>query len=57
VLKSALSKEPNIVGISFHLSEDRESSSFLIVMFSCYLEFQTMDKIPKPNDSKCHTPS
>jgi hypothetical protein len=56
-LRLAFSKGPNRVGVSHPLPEDGKRSSFQNVVFSSYLEFWEMDKVLKPSDSECYTPS
>jgi hypothetical protein len=34
----------------------RKHNSFRNVVFSCYLEFRTMDEVQKPSDSECCSP-
>jgi hypothetical protein len=48
----ALSKGHNRVGVSIPLSEDGNRSLFRNIVFSSYLEFRTMGKVPKPTDSE-----
>jgi hypothetical protein len=33
----------------------RETSRFRLVVFSSYLEFQTINKFQKPSDTECYT--
>jgi hypothetical protein len=51
-LRLALSKGPNEVGISLPSPEDRNRSSFRNTVFSSYLEFRTIDKVQKHNNSE-----
>jgi hypothetical protein len=52
---TALSKGPNRVGVSSpHLKTETDPGS-LNVLLSRYLEFRTVDKFHKPNDSKRYT--
>jgi hypothetical protein len=48
----ALSKRPNRVGVSLLSPEDGNRPSFRNVVFSSYLEFQTIDKMHKLRDSE-----
>jgi hypothetical protein len=48
----ALSKGPKRAGVSLPSPEDGNTSSLRNVVFSSYLEFQTMDKVHKPSDSE-----
>jgi hypothetical protein len=50
LLKLALSKGPNRVGVSLAPAEDGNRSNFRIVVISSYLKFQTMDKAQKSNE-------
>jgi hypothetical protein len=43
-----LSEGPNKVGVSLPSPVDGNRSSFRNVVFSIYLEFRTMDQVPKP---------
>jgi hypothetical protein len=55
---SSLSKGPNRVGVSLPSPEDGNRSSFLNVVFLLsYLEVRAMNKVHKPSDSECYTPS
>jgi hypothetical protein len=60
-LRLALSKGPNRVGVSLHLRTERdpvsETSCFFFSFFSNYLRIRTMDKVRKPSNSMCYTPS
>jgi hypothetical protein len=47
-----LSKGPNRVDISLPSTEDEKRSSVRNVVFSSYLEFQTIDKVQKTSDSE-----
>jgi hypothetical protein len=53
----AFSKGPNRVGVSFPSPEARNRASFRNVVFSSYLEFQTVDKVHKPSESTFYKPS
>jgi hypothetical protein len=52
IIESALSKEPNRVGVSCPSPGDGNRSSFRNVVFSTYLEFWLTDKVHKPNYSE-----
>jgi hypothetical protein len=56
-LRLALSKGPNWLGVLPPWPEDGNRSSFRKVVFSNFLEYQTMDKVQKPINSECYTPS
>jgi hypothetical protein len=56
LLRLALSKEPNRVGVSLPSPEDGNRSSFRNFVFCYYLEFRTMNKVQKPSHSECYTP-
>jgi hypothetical protein len=43
--------------ISGLLGEDRNRSSFRNVVFFCFLEYRTMDKVQKPSSPEYHIPS
>jgi hypothetical protein len=43
--------------VSFLSTEDGNRPSFRSVVISSYLEIRTMDKVHKPSDSECYTPS
>jgi hypothetical protein len=47
-----ISKGPNRVGVSLPSPEDGNRSSFRDVVFSGYLEFQTMDRVLKLSESE-----
>jgi hypothetical protein len=51
-MRLALSKGPNISGISLPWPEDGYRSSFRNIVFSTYLEFWTMDKVQKLSNSE-----
>jgi hypothetical protein len=57
LMRLALSKKPNRVGVSLPLSEDGHRPSFRKAVFSSYLELRTVDKVQTPSDSECYTPS
>jgi hypothetical protein len=56
-LRLGPSKWPNTVGESLPSPEDRNRSNFRKVVFSSYLELRTRDKVHRPSDSECYTPS
>jgi hypothetical protein len=47
-----LSKGPNRLGVSLPSPKDVNGPSFRNFVFSSYLEFRTMGKLQKPNDSE-----
>jgi hypothetical protein len=47
----------NRIGVSLPSPEEGNRSSFRNVVFYSYLEFRTMNKVQKPSDSDCYTPS
>jgi hypothetical protein len=57
LLRIAIFKGSNIVGVSLYSPEDGNSSSFRNSVISSYLEFRTMDTVPRSHDSECHTQS
>jgi hypothetical protein len=57
LLRLAISKRPNRLGVSLSSPGNGNRSSFRNVVFSSYLEFWTMDKVQKPSGSECYTPS
>jgi hypothetical protein len=54
-VRSALSKEPNRVGVSLTSAEDPDRPSFRNIVFSSYLELWAMDKLHK--SSPCVIPT
>jgi hypothetical protein len=52
-----LSKGSIRVGVFLSSPEDGNRHSFQNVVFYSSLEYRTMDKFHKPNDSECYTPS
>jgi hypothetical protein len=51
------SKGPTTVGVSHPSHEEGNRSNFRNVRFSTYLEFWITDKVQKPVDSECYTPT
>jgi hypothetical protein len=56
-MRLAISKRPNRVGVSLLSPEDGNRSILRNAVFSIYLELRTIDKVHKPSDSVCYTPS
>jgi hypothetical protein len=51
-LRLAISKGPNGVDVFLPSPEDGNRSSLRNDVFSSYLQFKTMEKVQKPNDSE-----
>jgi hypothetical protein len=56
-LRLAISEGPYKIGVSIPSPEHPNRTSFGNVVFSSYLEFGMIGKVPKPSDSECYAPS